>query len=54
MLCPAAVVNFSKKRGSANLAKYGEALIQSRSASLRSSAVIPYGSLGGGRNEIGK
>jgi hypothetical protein len=54
MLGPAAVVNFSKNSGKASLAKKGEADIHPLRATLRSSAVIPYGSLGGGRNDIGK
>jgi hypothetical protein len=41
MLGPAAVVNFSRKRGRASLAKYGEADMQPLKATLRSSAVIP-------------
>jgi hypothetical protein len=41
MLGPAAVVNFSKNRGKASLAKYGDADIHPRKDVLRSSAVIP-------------
>ena len=41
MLGPAAVVNFSKNKGKASLAKYGDADIHPRKDVLRSSAVIP-------------
>lgn len=41
MLAPVAVANFSKNRGNAILAKYGEADMQERKDILRSSAVMP-------------
>lgn len=54
MAGPAAVENFSKNNGIACFANKGVADMQLLRASLRSSAVIPYGSLGGGLNVIGK
>jgi hypothetical protein len=54
MLCPTAVAYFSRNSGNAILEKYGEADMQLRNASLRSSAVMPYGSFGGGLKVIGK
>ena len=54
MAGPVAVENFSKNKGIAILANSGEAAMQPLSAILRSSAVIPYGSFGGGLNIIGK
>jgi len=54
ILCPVAVANFSKKSGRAIFAKCGDADMHPRSATFKSSAVMPYGSLGGGRKAIGK
>jgi hypothetical protein len=54
MVCPDDVWNFSRKRGRATGANAGVAASTPRSATLRSSAEMRYGSLGGGRNVMGK